>query len=55
VDAREIAVRVQDADVTLEGSVSDRRARRLGEDIACNVPRVRDVFNRLRVGERRSA
>ena len=43
-------------DVTLEGSVGDRRARRLAEDIASNVPGVRDVFNRLRVAAgRRSA
>jgi len=49
VDAREIDVRVRDADVTLEGSVGDRRARRLAEDIAAAVPGVRDVFNRLRV------
>ena len=56
VDAREIGVQVRDADVTLEGSVSDRRARRLAEDIASNVPGVRDVFNRLKlVSERRSA
>jgi len=56
VDAREIVVQVRDADVTLEGSVADRRTRRLAEDIAGNVPGVRDVFNRLRIGaERRSA
>jgi hypothetical protein len=56
VDAREIGVHVRDADVTLEGSVGDRRARRLAEDIASNVPGVRDVFNRLRVAVgRRSA
>jgi hypothetical protein len=55
VDARDIAVDVRDADVTLDGTVSDRRARRLAEDLACNVPGVRDVFNRLRVEERRSA
>ena len=55
VDAREITVHVRDADVTLEGSESDRRARRLAEDIAAGVSGVRDVFNRLRVSERRSA
>jgi hypothetical protein len=55
VDARDIAVSVRDGDVTLEGTVSDRRARRLAEDIAANVRGVRDVFNRLRVTERRSA
>ena len=55
LDAREIDVRVQDGDVTLDGRVEDRRARRLAEDIAVAVPGVRDVFNRLGVGARRSA
>jgi BON domain len=55
VDARDIAVSVRDGEVTLEGTVSDRRARRLAEDIAANVPGVRDVFNRVRVSDRRSA
>ena len=55
VDASEVVVHVQDADVTLEGSVSDRRARRVAEDVAADVPGVRDVFIRLRVDERRSA
>ena len=55
VDAREIDVRVRDADVTLEGTVSDRRMRRLAEDIAVAVPGVRDVFNQLRVEGRRRA
>jgi hypothetical protein len=55
VDAREIDVRVHDADVTLDGIASDRRARRLAEDIAAAVPGVRDVFNRLRVEGRRRA
>jgi BON domain-containing protein len=55
VDASEVVVQVRDADVTLEGSVRDRRAGRLAEDIAAGVPGVRDVFIRLRVGERRSA
>lgn len=55
VDAREITVQVRDADVTLEGRVSDRRARRLVEDLASSVPGVRDVFNRIQVAERRPA
>ena len=55
VDARDIVVTVRDADVVLEGRVDDRRARRLAEDIAANVPGVRDVFNRLTTSERRSA
>ena len=55
LDARQISVQVRDGDVTLEGRVADRRARRLAEDIAVNVSGVRDVFNHLRVGERRPA
>jgi osmotically-inducible protein OsmY len=55
LDAREIDVRVHDGDVTLEGRVEDRAARRLAEDIAAAVPGVRDVFNRLTSRERRPA
>jgi osmotically-inducible protein OsmY len=55
LDAREIAVSVRDGDVTLEGDVEDRRARRLAEDIAAAVPGVRDVFNRLQTRGRSSA
>ena len=46
---------VRDGDVTLEGDVEDRAARRLAEDIAAVVPGVRDVFNRLQTRRRRSA
>jgi hypothetical protein len=55
LDAREIEVRVHDGEVTLEGRVEHRGVRRLAEDIAAAVPGVRDVFNRLKTGERRSA
>ena len=55
LDARAIDVRVQDGNVTLEGQVEHRRARRLAEDIAAAVPGVRDVFNRLTTRARRSA
>lgn len=54
LDAREIDVRVQDGDVTLDGRVADRGARRLAEDIAAAVPGVRDVFNHLKTTERRA-
>jgi hyperosmotically inducible periplasmic protein len=54
LDARDIDVRVQDGDVTLDGRVADRAARHLAEDIAAAVPGVRDVFNRLRTAERRA-
>jgi osmotically-inducible protein OsmY len=45
-------VRVDDGDVTLEGRVEHRAARRLAEEIASAVPGVRDVFNRLISAER---
>jgi BON domain-containing protein len=55
LDTREIDVRVQDGDVTLEGRVAHRAARRLAEDIAAAVPGVRKVLNRLKTRDRRSA
>jgi osmotically-inducible protein OsmY len=55
LDASEIDVRVEDGDVTLEGRVDHRSARRLAEEIAAAVPGVRDVFNRLTTAERHSA
>jgi osmotically-inducible protein OsmY len=55
LDAREIDVRVHDGDVTLEGRVEDRVARRLAEDIAAAVPGARNFFNRLTAAERRLA
>ena len=42
-------VRVDDCEVTLEGSVRDRREKRLAEDVAERVAGVRDVHNLLRV------
>lgn len=48
IDATEIDVMVQDGDVTLRGSVQDREARRLAEDLIEHVPGVHDVFNQLR-------
>jgi hypothetical protein len=55
LDARAIDVHVQDGEVTLEGLVSGRGARRLAGDIAGAVPGVRSVVNRLRTGPRRAA
>jgi hypothetical protein len=49
IDASEIEVQVQNCDVTLTGTVDDRRAKRLAEDIADSVSGVRDVHNQLRV------
>jgi BON domain len=55
LDAREIDVRVEDGEVTLDGRVEHRAARRLAEEIASAVPGVRDVFNRLSSAEQRPA
>jgi osmotically-inducible protein OsmY len=52
LDAREIDVAVVDGEVTLEGVVSSRAARRLADAIADSVVGVRDVHNALHVGER---
>ena len=47
LDASDIEVRVADGEVTLEGTVLDRRAKRLAEDLAERATGVRDVHNRL--------
>ena len=47
VDASDVTVTVRDGEVTLEGTVNDRRAKHRAEDIADNVRGVKDVHNRL--------
>jgi len=49
LDASDINVQVQNGELTLEGNVDDRNAKRLAEDAVENVPGVREVHNRLRV------
>ncbi|MDF3070303.1 MAG: hypothetical protein K0R38_5904, partial [Polyangiaceae bacterium] len=49
VDATDIEVRVQDGEVTLEGSVETRRMKHQAEDAAEAVNGVKDVHNKLRV------
>ncbi|NLX10962.1 MAG: BON domain-containing protein [Chloroflexi bacterium] len=50
LDASEITITVDDQnEVTLEGTVESRRAKRLAEDLAEDVRGVQDVHNRLRV------
>jgi hypothetical protein len=49
VDATDITVRVEGGEVTLEGSVETRHMKRLADDIADEVPGVRDVHNTIRV------
>lgn len=49
VDASEIEVRVKDGEITLTGTVEDRRQKRLAEDAIEDLPGVRDVNNQVRV------
>ncbi len=49
VDACEIEVRVKDGEVSLAGTVSDRRQKRRAEDVVERVAGVKDVHNALRV------
>jgi len=48
LDASEIDVRVNNCEVTLEGTVNSRRDKRLAEDIAESVSGVQNVENRLK-------
>jgi hypothetical protein len=52
LDARKIRVEVEDGEVTLQGTVPDRRSKRMAEDTAASVPGVFDVHNRLRLSDR---
>lgn len=49
IDASQIQVTVKDGEVTLTGTVDDRRTRREAEDCVSNVSGVRDVQLQLRV------
>lgn len=49
VDAREVEVQVKEGEVTLAGTVPDRRMKRLAERVADSVRGVVDVHNRLRL------
>ena len=51
IDASGMQIDVKDCEVTLRGSVSDRRTKRMAEDVAEGVAGVRDVRNELRVGQ----
>jgi osmotically-inducible protein OsmY len=52
VDATEIDVQVNNCNVTLTGTVDERRAKRLAEDIAEGVSGVKNVTNQIRVESR---
>jgi hypothetical protein len=49
LDATGIRVQVDGSEVTLEGTVDSRSAKRMAEDTAESVAGVRDVHNRLRI------
>ena len=49
VDASDIEVTVSDGVIVLNGSVSERHAKRIAEDICDSVRGVKDVQNNLRV------
>ena len=54
VDATDIEAKVSSGEVTLNGAVDSRQAKRCAEDIADSVSGVRHVQNNLRVRERSS-
>jgi hypothetical protein len=49
VDATGIEVEVMGGEVTLNGTVNSRRAKRMAEDTTDSVPGIRDIHNRLRI------
>jgi hypothetical protein len=49
IDASEIEINVAEGVVTLNGSVNERHAKRMAEDVCENVRGVKDVQNNLRV------
>jgi osmotically-inducible protein OsmY len=51
IDATELEVRVQSGEVVLSGTVDDRNAKRIAEDIADSVSGVKDVQNQIRINK----
>jgi hypothetical protein len=54
VDARNVAVSVENGEITLEGTVDSRLSKRLAEDALETISGVRDIHNRLRITQRES-
>jgi hypothetical protein len=52
IDASEIDIAVQNCEVTLRGTVDNRDAKRIAEDIAENIFGVKDVNNQIKVKQR---
>lgn len=53
IDATGIEVRVDGGEITLAGTVEDRRTKRLAEECVEVLRGVRDVHNELRIADRR--
>ena len=51
LDASDIEVACKDGEVVLKGSVGERRAKRIAEELAEEQSGVQDVRNELRVGQ----
>jgi hypothetical protein len=51
IDASEIELQVNNGEITLTGSVEDRRQKRLAEDVTENVFGVRETHNQLRISK----
>lgn len=49
IDASDIEIAVSDGEVTLTGTVEDRRIKRMAEEALDTIPGIRDVHNQLRV------
>lgn len=49
IDASEIEVQVSDGEVTLSGTVEERRIKRMAEDIVEDISGVKDVQNQIKV------
>lgn len=49
IDASDIEVVVAEAEVTLSGTVGDRRTKRMAEDVADRVSGVKDVHNQIKL------
>lgn len=54
IDASQIEVAVRGCEVTLSGTVENRRTKRLAEDVIDNLSGVKEVVNQLRVSESRT-
>jgi osmotically-inducible protein OsmY len=49
IDPSDVELKVQNGEVTLTGTVDDRQAKQLAEDVAENVAGVTEVINQIRI------